>query len=239
MKDDTPSRPFRVVIVGGGTAGWMSGAGLRRQLGTEDYTVTLIESDEIGTVGVGEATLPHIKSFNDMLGLDEAHFMRETRATFKLGIQFRDWDRPGDGYIHPFGAFGEPWGGVEFQHHWLRALQAGRLRFSLQDYSYAAVAARDNAFEFPNEDRKSIRATYAYAYHFDAGLYAAFLRRWAIERGVRRIEGQVCDIARHESGDVRHLTLKSGERIAGDVFIDCSGFRSLLLGGVMGVAWQD
>jgi tryptophan halogenase len=239
-RHDDRSRPYRVVIVGGGTAGWMSAAGIRRQLRAEDYTVTLIESDEIGTVGVGEATLPHIKIFNDMLGVDEAQFMRETRATFKLGIQFCDWDRPGDSYIHPFGAFGEPWGGVEFQHHWLRALRAGGQRHSLQDYSYSVVAARNNAFEFPNEDRKSIRSTYAYAYHFDAGLYAAYLRSWAVERGVRRIEGKVCDVRRHPaSGDLEELTLKSGERIAGDLFIDCSGFRSLLLGGILGVGWQD
>jgi tryptophan halogenase len=240
IRDDHGSAPFRVVIVGGGTAGWMSAAGIRRQLRTEDYSVTLIESDEIGTVGVGEATLPHIKLFNDMLGVDEAQFMRETRATFKLGIQFCNWDQPGDCYIHPFGAFGEPWGGVEFQHHFFRAQQAGRQRFALQDYSYSVVAARSNAFEFPNEDGKSIRSTYSYAYHFDAGLYAAFLRSWAIERGVRRIEGQVCDVSRNPTtGDLWELTLKSGERIAGDLFIDCSGFRSLLLGKIMGVAWQD
>lgn len=238
--NDNRSQPLRVVIVGGGTAGWMSAAGIRRQLGSEDYTVTLIESDEIGTIGVGEATLPHIKIFNDMLGIDEAQFMRETRATFKLGIQFCDWDRAGDCYIHPFGAFGEPWGGVEFQHHFFRALRAGCQRFSLQDYSYSVVAARNNAFEFPNEDSRSIRSTYAYAYHFDAGLYAAYLRSWAIERGVRRIEGRVCDVTRNPTtGDLVDLTLKSGERIAGDLFIDCSGFRSLLLGGILGVAWRD
>src|ERR1700692_69771 len=240
MREDNRSRPFRVVISGGGTAGWMSAAGIRRQVGTNDYSVTLIESDEIGTVGVGEATLPHIKAFNDMLGVDEAQFMRETRATFKLGIQLCDWGQPGDGYIHPFGPFGESWGGVEFQHHWLRSQQAGQLRFPLQDYSYSVVAARNNAFEFPNEDSKSIRSTYSYAYHFDAGLYAAYLRSWAMERGVRRIEGQVCDVSRHPTtGDVKDLTLKSGEHVAGDLFIDCSGFRSLLLGSVMGVAWQD
>src|ERR1700720_1843876 len=240
IRDDNGSAPFRVVIVGGGTAGWMSAAGIRRQVGTKDYTVTLIESDEIGTVGVGEATLPHIKTFNDMLGIDEAHFMRETRATFKLGIQFRDWDQPGDCYIHPFGAFGEPWGGVEFQHHWLRGQREGHPSFSLQDLSYSVVAARNNAFEFPNEDSKSIRSTYSYAYHFDAGLYAAYLRSWAMERGVRRIEGQVCDVSRHPTtGDLTELTLKSGEHVAGDLFIDCSGFRSLLLGGILGVAWQD
>jgi tryptophan halogenase len=240
IRDDNGSAPFRIVIVGGGTAGWMSAACIRRRLRAEDYSVTLIESDEIGTVGVGEATLPHIKIFNDMLGVDEAQFMRETRATFKLGIQFCNWDKAGDCYIHPFGAFGEPWGGVEFQHHYFRAVQAGRQRFPLQDYSYSVVAARSNAFEFPNEDRKSIRSTYSYAYHFDAGLYAAYLRTWAIERGVRRIEGQVCDVGRNPTtGDLTELTLKSGERIAGDLFIDCSGFRSLLLGKILGVAWQD
>jgi tryptophan 7-halogenase len=238
-RNDSRLGPLRIVVVGGGTAGWMSAAALRRRLPQDDYAVTLIESDDIGTVGVGEATLPHIKIFNDMLGLNEAQFMRETKATFKLGIQFCDWDRPGDAYIHPFGAFGEPWGGVEFQHYWFRAQREGASPAPLQDFSYSVVAARNDKFEFPNEDPKSIRATYAYAYHFDAGLYAAFLRTWAIERGVRRIEGQVCDIARHASGDIRELTLKSGERIAGDLFIDCSGFRSLLLGGVMGVAWQD
>jgi tryptophan halogenase len=237
---DNRSRPLRVVVVGGGTAGWMSAAAIRRQLRTEEYSVTLIESDEIGTVGVGEATLPHIKIFNDMLGIDEAQFMRATRATFKVGIQFCDWDRPGDGYIHPFGAFGEPWGGVEFQHHFFRALRADCQRFSIQDYSYGVVAARNNAFEFPDEDRKSIRSTYSYAYHFDAGLYAAYLRSWAIERGVRRIEGRVCDVSRNPTtGDLEDLTLKSGERVTGDLFIDCSGFRSLLLGNIMGVAWQD
>src|SRR5437762_750938 len=155
-----PFQPLRVVIVGGGTAGWMSAAGLRRQLAAADYSVTLIESDEIGTVGVGEATLPHIKIFNDLLGIDEAQFMRATRATFKLGIQFCDWDRPGDRYIHPFGAFGEPWGGVEFQHHWARAQQAGEPCSALQEYSFAVVAARSGVFEFPTEDRNSIRSTY-------------------------------------------------------------------------------
>jgi tryptophan 7-halogenase len=232
------SLPLRIVIVGGGTAGWMAAAGIRQQLRPEDYSVTLIESDEIGTVGVGEATLPHIKTFNDMLGIDEAQFMRATRATFKLGIQFCEWDRPGDCYIHPFGAFGEPWGGVEFQHHWLRASQAGRQHHQLQDYSYAVVAARNNCFEFPQ--KTSIASTYAYAYHFDAGLYGAYLRSWAIDRGVRRVEGQVCDVSRNSTtGDLTELTLKSGERLAGDLFIDCSGFRSLLLAGALGVAWQD
>ena len=231
---------MRVVILGGGTAGWMTAAGLRRGLRPEDYQVTLVESEDIGTVGVGEATLPHIKQFNDMLGLDEAHFMRATRSTFKLGIEFRDWNHPGDAYLHPFGAFGEPWTGVEFQHHWLRARHSGLQSFPLQDFSYAVVAARGNTFEFPNEDRSSIRSTYRYAYHFDAGLYAAYLRSWATERGVLRIEGKVRDVSRNPTtGDLTELVLKSGQRVAGDLFVDCSGFRSLLLGAVLGVAWDD
>lgn len=231
---------YRVVVLGGGTAGWMTAAGLRRLLPEADYALTLVESDEIGTVGVGEAALPHIKIFNDMLGVDEAQFMRETRATFKLGIEFRGWDRPGEGYIHPFGAFGEPWGGVHFQHHWMRLRAGGRDPGPIEAYSYSVMAARAGAFEFPNEDPASIRSTYSYAYHFDAGLYAEFLRRLSVGRGVRRVEGQVCAVERDGgSGDVVALTLRSGERIEGDLFVDCSGFRSLLVGQEFGVSWQD
>ena len=230
---------LNIVIVGGGSAGWMSAAALVRALQPGRYRITLIESDEIGTVGVGEATLPHIKTFNDQLGIDEAQFMRETRATFKLGIEFRNWGQPGDRYIHPFGVFGEPWGGVDFQHHWIRARQLGQQVAPIQEYSYAIAACRRNAFEFPPLDRKSVRSTYAYAYHFDAGLYADFLRRWAIGRGVRRIEGQVRDIGFDESGAIESLTLQSGVRIEGELFIDCTGFRSLLLGSKLGVPWED
>jgi len=240
MRTDSDRAAFKVVIVGGGTAGWMCAAGMARLLDPRDYAVTLVESDEIGTVGVGEATLPHIKTFNDMLGLDEVEFLRETQGTFKLGIEFRNWGKPGDLYHHPFGTFGEPWAGVDFQHHWARAKLAGLDPAPLQAYSYAVVAARANAFEFPNEDAKSIRSTYAYAYHFDAGLYAAFLRRWATARGVTRVEGMVQDIAQDgQTGEVTHLTLKSGQKIAGDLFIDCTGFRSLLLGGLMQAEWDD
>jgi len=240
QSSDTSDPRYRIVIIGGGTAGWMTAAGLARQLSSRDYAITLIESDEIGTVGVGEATLPHIKLFNDMLGLDEAEFMRATRATFKLGIEFRDWDRPGDRYIHPFGAFGEPWGGVEFQHHWLRAKAAGCDVPPFAACSYAVVAAAADKFELPNEDPKSIRSTYSYAYHFDAGLYANFLRAWATARGVKRIEGQVETIDRDgESGALTAVTLKSGMHIAGDLFVDCTGFRSLLLAGQFGVGWED
>jgi tryptophan halogenase len=232
--------PLHIAILGGGTAGWMCAAALRRQLAAQDYSITLVESDEIGTVGVGEATLPSIKGFNDMLGIDEADFMRRTRATFKLGIEFCGWARAGDRYVHPFGAFGEPWAGVEFQHHWLRAQLAGRQCAPLQEYSFSVVAALSNVFEPPEADSKSIRSTYSYAYHLDAGLYAAFLRSWAVERGVRRIEGRVGEVRRHpETGYLTELILTSDARIEADLFIDCSGFRAVLLGGSLGVRWQD
>ncbi|MBN8813415.1 MULTISPECIES: tryptophan halogenase family protein [Sphingomonas] len=232
--------PLRVVIVGGGTAGWMCAAGLARLLPPTDYALTLIESDEIGTVGVGEATLPHIREFNAMLGLDEAEFMRATQGSFKLGIEFVGWDKPGGRYVHPFGSFGERWGGIDFQHHWLRARAAGQDVGDWFDHSFAVAMCREGVFDLPDEDLRSIRSTFSYAYHFDAGLYAEYLRRWATPRGVRRIEGKIVDIARNaESGLVESVALQSGAAIAGDLFIDCSGFRSLLLGQSMGVAWHD
>lgn len=230
----------RVVILGGGTAGWMTAAVLARRLPPDAYRVTLIESDEIGTVGVGEATLPHIRQFNDLLGLDEAEFMRATCATFKVGIEFCDWDRRGDLYIHPFGAFGEPWGGVEFQQHWLRLREAGRETAPFQGYSMAVAVARANAFELPDENPESIRSTYSYAYHFDSSRYARSLRDWAKARGVTRIEGRVASVERDaESGAIAALVIQSGECIEGDFFVDCSGFRSLLLGGEFGIGWED
>jgi tryptophan halogenase len=240
MEPSHSSDKLRIVIVGGGTAGWMCALAMARQLPRVSYGITLIESDDIGTVGVGEATLPHIKKFNDSLGINEAQFMCATRATMKLGIEFRDWSQSGQRYIHPFGAFGEPWGGVEFQNHWIRARRSGAPSFALEDYSYSVAAARANAFDFPNEDKTSIRSTYSYAYHFDSSLYSAFLRKLAVEAGVQRIEGQVCNCAREPlTGDIRELTLKSGARIAGDLFVDCSGFRALLIEGALGETWQD
>lgn len=230
---------IKVVIVGGGSAGWMCAAGLVGVLPRSHYEVTLIESNEIGSVGVGEATLPALKDFNDLLGFDESHFMRATRATFKLGIEFCEWDRPGDRYIHPFGSFGQLWGGIEFQHHWTRARQRGLNPANFEAYSCVIRACQLNAFEFP--DSQFTRSThYAYAYHFDATLYADYLRRWATGRGVQRIEGQVMEVALHpESGNIARLTLKSGTSIEGDLFVDCSGFRSLLLGETLGSEWQD
>jgi tryptophan halogenase len=229
---------LHIVIVGGGSAGWMCAAACAQQLHPQRYRLTLIESDDIGTVGVGEATLPALRDFNDMLGLDEAQFMRETQGTFKLGIEFRGWDRPGQSYLHPFGAFGQLWGGVEFQHHWMRARTQGLNPPPFEEFSCAVRACDRNAFEFPDSEARS--TVYSYAYHFDAGLYADFLRRWSMARGAKRIEGQVMDVEQHgDCGHITGLTLKSGQRIEGDFFVDCSGFRSILLGEKLQVPWED
>lgn len=232
--------PFKIVIIGGGTSGYMCAAALTSVLDKVAYQVELVESAEIGTVGVGEATLPHIKDFNDYLGLDEADFVRRTQATFKLGIEFLDWGVKGSNYHHPFGAFGKPWGGVEFHHYWVKAKAAGLDVGPLEDYCYPIVASRRRKFEFPSEDVDAIQSTYAYAYHFDAGLYAAYLREFSEVRGLKRTEGKVVDVTLDgESGYVRSVTLGDGRVIAGDLFVDCSGFRALLIQGALKVGWED
>ncbi len=227
----------RVIIVGGGTAGWMTAAGLTTVAG-DRCEVTLVESAEIGTVGVGEATLPHVKDFNDYLGIDEAEFMRATQATFKLGIEFVDWGKPGNRYIHPFGTFGQPQGGVDFVHNWTRARLQGQAA-PLEAYSYAIMAARAGRFDFPSTDAKSLKSTYAYAYHFDAGLYATFLRGFAERKGIKRIEGKIVEVRQDAGGNISELVLQSGETVTGDLFIDCSGFRGLLIEQTLRSGWED
>ena len=217
----------------------MAAAGLSTLLSSNRCTVRLVESDDIGIVGVGEATLPHMKNFNDVVGIDEAEIMRRTQATFKLGIEFVDWGFLGSSYVHPFGMHGPPSSGLEFHHRWLRALRNGSAA-PIEDYSYSIMAARHNRFDFPSANRSAISSTYSYAYHFDASLYAGFLRSFAESRGVTRTEGKVKDVLLNaESGDVESLLLESGEVVEGDFFIDCSGFRSIILGEKLGAAWED
>lgn len=230
---------MRVVIVGGGTAGWMTAATLAACFAGRVADVTLIESDEIGTVGVGEATVPHIRFFNQRLGIVEADFIRRTNATFKLGIEFRDWARLGDSYIHPFGDFGHDIDGLPFHQHWAHAAREGVDTLpALENCSLPIVAARNNRFAPPLEDPRSIGSTYSYAYQFDATLYAAYLRDYAEARGVVRIEGRVDAVERKDDG-IGAVRLADGKRIAGDMFIDCSGFRALLIDGTLKVGHED
>ncbi len=232
------ARRTRVVVVGGGTAGWMTAAALAT-LAPRAASVHLIESAEIGIVGVGEATLPHLRAFITRLGIDEAAFMAETHATFKLGIEFRDFGAIGDRYIHPFGTFGRPLAGVAFHHYWLRRRAAGAVR-PIGDYSMGVVAAEASRFARPGPDADDLANGFGYAYQFDATRFAPFLRAHAEARGAQRSEGIVVDVERDPStGDVAAVVLADGRRIEGDLFVDCSGFRALLIGQTMEAAWED
>ncbi len=226
----TDTRLRSIVIIGGGTAGWMAAAALARAI---DFPVTLqlIESEDIGTVGVGEATVPHLRAFNNSLQIDEVDFVRAVRGTFKLGIQFVDWGRIGDRYVHGFGNIGHDYRGLPFHHYWSKLNLQGKAR-ELDAYSLNTAAAPAGKFISGATDvpANSPLAQVAYAYHFDAGLYAQYLRRYAEARGVKRLEGEVVDVKlRGEDGFIESVTLKSGHSVSGDLFIDCSGFRGLLI----------
>lgn len=235
--DAKPYRKF--VIVGGGTSGWIAAATLIQALKGRLGEVELIESDEIGTVGVGEATIPPIQFLNGLLGIDEYDFVRKTQATFKLGIQFRNWGRVGHEYFHPFGVYGEPIDGVSFHHYWLR-LRANGEGGSLDSYALSTVAAKAGKFAAPPKDLPPGVPGLGYAYHFDAGLYARYLRDYAETRGVKRTEGKIAKVEqRPEDGFVSGLVLADGRRIDGDFFIDCSGFRGLLIEEALEAGFED
>jgi tryptophan halogenase len=229
----------RILIVGGGTAGWMTAAALAQAVDLQQCAVSLVESDDIGTIGVGEATIPTIHWFNAIVGLDEKEFVRATRATFKLGIEFRDWARPGQSYFHPFGRYGLPADGVSFQHRWIKAQLEGQPD-NFEDYSLNTVAARTGKFAFPANDSASLLSTLGYAYHFDASLYGQYLRRRSELKGVKRHEGTVERIDQHpETGFITALHTNHGEVLEADLFIDCTGLRALLIEGVLKVGFDD
>jgi tryptophan halogenase len=229
----------KVVIVGGGTAGWMTAAALAKLLPSR-CNIHLVESEAIGIVGVGEATLPHIRGFNERLGINEADFMAATRATFKLGIEFRDWGRLGDSYIHPFGTFGSGKGTIDFHHYWNRARDISDSTSPIGEYSMAVTMAYMNRFARPDPDPQKIESTFNYAYQFDATLFAPYLRRIAENLGAQRTEGRIVDVALDgESGHVRSIRLENGETIDGDLFVDCSGFFSLIIGKALAEPFED
>jgi tryptophan halogenase len=229
----------RVVIVGGGTAGWMTAASFAQLGKGAPLAVELIESEEIGTVGVGEATIPPICDFNRSMQIDEDEFMRATQATFKLGIEFVDWYARGQSYIHPFGHYGVPMHGIYFHHFWLRhRLQGGTIDPAA--FNMHINACREGRFGWPAPDDRLPLPPMAYAYHFDAGLYAGFLRRMSERLGVKRTEGKVVEVQQNgESGFIESVKLADGRIVAGDLFIDCSGFRGLLIEQTLQAGYED
>ena len=228
-----------VVIVGGGTAGWMAAAALSHLLDRRTVAITLIESDEIGTVGVGEATIPPLVAYNNMLGINEDEFLAATQGTFKLGIEFIDWGALGERYFHQFGDFGQDFRGVHFHQLYLRERKR-RPMADISNWSMSAVAAALGRFARPGPDARLPLSQLAYAFHFDAGLYARFLRSRAEPAGVRRIEGKIVDATLGgETGYVASVTLADGSKVAGDLFIDCSGFRGLLIEQKLEAGYED
>jgi len=227
-----------IVIVGGGTAGWMTAAGLAKLLRGK-YNITLVESDEIGTVGVGESTIPMINLFNQMLELDQNEFIRQTQATFKLGVEFVDWARIGDRYMHGFGVVGQDLYTVDFHQYWLKQFQAGKAE-RLEAFSINNAACFQNKFiraqtQMPNSPLAQI----VHAYHMDATLYARFLRGYSEERGVKRVEGRIVDVRQRPDEAVEAVVLQNGTVVTGDLFIDCSGFRALLIEQTLKTGFED
>ena len=229
----------KIVVVGGGTAGWMAAAALSALLEEGSAEIVVVESDEIGTVGVGEATIPPLIAFNNMLGINEDEFLAACQGTFKLGIEFVDWGAPGERYFHPFGPHGQDFQGVHFHQLYLREAQRRPLP-DIAEWSMSAAAAALGRFARPPSDARLPLSQLAYAFHFDAGLYARFLRTYAEKNGVRRVEGKIVDVGiEGGSGHVESVTLDGGRRLAGELFIDCSGFRGLLIEEKLGTGYED
>lgn len=228
----------RIVVVGGGTAGWMTAAALGRFC-VPRFEVTLIESDQIGTIGVGEATIPTINLFNQSLGIDEAEFLAATGGTYKLGIAFDGWGKPDEAYVHAFGLIGSALGVVPFHHYWLRGRALG-ISKPLGHYILHTVAIAGNRFAHIERPPGSLAPPLPYAFQFDASLYAKFLRSFAERRGVVRQEGKIVAVERdQQSGDIAAVLLASGTRVEGDLFVDCSGFRGLLIEQELEAGFED
>lgn len=226
----------KVVIAGGGTAGWLSAYSLVSRLGNV-LDVTLVESDQIGTIGVGEATIPTMRSFHRLIGIDEQEFMAATQATFKLGIEFENWGQQGDSYFHSFGEIGKRSWMAEFHEFWMEAKAQG-FGGSLEDYCLELKAAKANKFA-TNTGKNAGNTAVNYAFHFNATAYAGYLRTKSEAAGVKRQEGKITQVGKDNSGNITTLTLDNGAVVDGEVFIDCTGFRALLIGEHLGVGYED
>ena len=222
----------KVVVAGGGTSGWLTAYSLNARLGAL-LDITLIESDQIGTVGVGEATIPTMRTFHRLVGIDEQEFMAATQATFKLGIMFDNWGQQGDSYIHSFGEIGQRSWMAEFHEFWLEAKVQG-FGGSLEDYCLELKAAKANKFA-THVGKKPLN----FAYHMNATAYAAYFRKKSEAAGVKRIEGRITQVQNDQTGNISSLILEGGEHVSGDVFIDCTGFRALLIGDNLDVEYED
>ncbi|RYZ74418.1 MAG: tryptophan 7-halogenase [Lysobacteraceae bacterium] len=230
--DASPGKIRRVVIAGGGTAGWLAACALAHQF-RERLDITLVESEQIGTVGVGESTVPPIRAFHRFLQIDEQEFLRAVAGTFKLSISFENWRRPGERYIHPFGITGQGTWAAAFHHFWLDSQRRG-MPSELGDFCLETVASRDDLFSLDTQPQVN------YAYHFDAGLYARFLRRIAESHGLVRVEGKIRQVEQDGAdGSVTALVLEDGQRLEGDLFIDCTGFRGLLIEQTLHTGYED
>ncbi len=231
--DTAPSHIRSIVIAGGGTAGWMVAAALSRTIAPHRCRITLVESETIGTIGVGEATIPPIQTFNQVIGLDEAAFLQATKGTFKLGIAFENWKAPGESYFHSFGGTGRDHWSAGFQHFWLHGLARGHAA-PYGDYCLELMAAQAGRFAHLPDGRMN------YAYQLDSGRYAAFLRRLAEGDGATRIEGRIARVELDgDSGEIAALHLDGDRRVEGDLFVDCTGFRALLIEGALHAGFDD
>jgi tryptophan halogenase len=227
-----------IAIVGGGTAGWSAAACLARFLAKRRTSITLVDSSAIGTVGVGEASVPNIHNFNAYLGLDELDFIESTQGSFKLGIRFDDWRNIDTSFFHPFGRYGVGFEGMDFHQCLAKAAELGK-QVSLADYSLPIALARAERFAQPVADAKSPLTDYGYAYHFDASLYARRLRRYAVERGVTHLDRRIAGVQRAENGDIAALQFEDGSNLAADFFVDCSGFRAILIEGALQTGYES
>ena len=228
-----------VVIVGGGTAGWMAAASLQQHFLNTPLKITLIDSSKIDTVGVGEATIPTIRRFYQSLGMKDADVLRATQGTCKLGIQFNDWHSPGSSFIHPFGLFGQDVKNIGFHHYWLKLRELGDST-PIGDYSLGVSLAQSGKFTVPSPNPPSSLSVFDWALHFDASLFAATMRNFAMAKGCRHVDSVITTVnQRSEDGFIESLQLENGETIGGDLFIDCSGFHGLLIDKTLKVGYED